>query len=64
MVSWTVGEFQDYPLVVQSGNRGTIVEVDESQRRVCVEWDDDEFKRMKKYLSLEGAPESWSIKAL
>jgi hypothetical protein len=64
MISWTVEEFEDYPLVVQSGNRGTITEVDESQRRVCVEWDDDEFKHMRKCLSLEGTPESWPFRML
>lgn len=63
-ISWTIDEFQDYPLVVQLGDRGIVTEVNHRTKHIWVKWDDDKFKHMRKCLFLEGASESWPIKVL
>lgn len=52
-LSWTLGKFDDYPLVVVSGDKGTIKSLKDEQKKVLVEWDKDEFKNLEKALSLE-----------
>jgi len=51
-ISWTLYEFDDYPLVVESGDLATIISVERSQGEIIVEWDKDEFKHLPKSLNL------------
>jgi len=50
-LSWTLGRFDDYPLVINSGDEGTIKNLEGSQ--VLIEWDKDEFKSMAKALNIK-----------
>jgi len=50
LLSWTVEEFEDYPLIVQEGGQGTIVEM--TGDRVYIHWDKDRFKHMPKCIIL------------
>lgn len=51
-ISWTLYEFDDYPLVVESGDLATVISVERSQGKIIVEWDKDEFKHLPKSLNL------------
>jgi len=51
-ISWTLDEFDDYPLIVESGDWATVISVKHSQGRIIVEWDKDEFKHLPKLLNL------------
>ena len=51
-LSWTIGKFDDYPLIIKSGNLATITSVNYKEGRVIVEWDKDEFKYLSKTLNL------------
>jgi len=51
-ISWTLYEFDDYPLVIESGDLATVISVERSQGKIIVEWDKDEFKHLPKSLNL------------
>ena len=55
MHSWTLDEFDDYPLVVYPNDRGVVVDIDYKQELIYVKWEKDEFSRMKKAMSFAEA---------
>lgn len=62
-ISWTLYEFDDYPLVVSEGDQGTVTRVERDNNRVQIEWDGDSFKRLPKVLYFHPeTEEGWPIK--
>jgi len=53
--SWTVEEFDDYPLIVEPGDQGSVDEILDEEKSVYVTWDKDEFPHKKKSLSFQEA---------
>ncbi len=51
LYSWTLHEFDDFPLVVNPGDIGVIVDIDHRKNIICVEWEKDAFKKIKKTIS-------------
>jgi hypothetical protein len=51
-LSWTIGKFDDYPLIVMPGDKGTIKSTEEATN-IIVEWDKDEFKNLNKAVNLK-----------
>lgn len=49
-LSWTLNHYEDYPLVVEKGELGTITRIVENL--VYIEWDNDMYKKMLKCLDL------------
>lgn len=59
-LSWTIEKFEDYPLVVTSGDQGIIKKIgNNSNPWIQVEWDKDEFKKIAKSVNL-GSQERFS----
>lgn len=50
LLSWTVDEFEDFPLIVQEGERGKITGIE--SEIVYIDWDKDRFKHMPKCINL------------
>lgn len=53
--SWTIEEFDDYPLIVESGDRGLVNEILDEEKKVYITWDKDAFRNMRKSLSFREA---------
>lgn len=53
--SWTVEEFDDYPLIVEPGDQGLVSEILDEEESVHITWDKDEFPQKKKSLSFQEA---------
>jgi len=51
-ISWTVDEFEDYPLIIESGDEGVVKIIYKDDGVIQVEWDKDSFKRRPKTLNL------------
>lgn len=49
--SWTVEEFDDFPLIVEPGDQGLVDEISDEEKSVRTTWDKDEFPQKKKSLS-------------
>lgn len=62
-ISWTLEEFDDYPLVVVRDDEGTVTQIDQPEHRAFIEWDKDRFKRMRKSVHLLPG-RSWPIRFL
>ena len=52
LLSWTLYEFDDYPLVVQRGERGTIDRVERDGEDIWIVWDKDQHKEIPKGITL------------
>lgn len=53
--SWTVEQFDDYPLIVKPGDQGQIDEVLSDEECVYITWDKDGFPHMRKSVSFTEA---------
>ena len=51
LLSWTVDEHDDCPLVVQQGDRGTILLV--SDEALYINWDKDPVKHIPRCINLQ-----------
>ena len=51
--SWTVEEFDDFPLIVYPGDVGIVVHIDYDREVIYIEWDKDKFKHISKVISFE-----------
>ena len=51
-ISWTVEEFDDYPLVVESGDTATVTFVQDGEGKIGVQFDKDEYPEISKSLNL------------
>lgn len=61
MISYTLDEFEDNPLVLQPGDQGTIVSVDAKKGIADVEWDSDSRKDIKKAVSVNHGPTDFRV---
>lgn len=64
LISYTVEEFDDYPLVLQPGERGTIAKYDPKEKRTWIDWDNDQFKHMAKSVGINKEPNTWPIRII
>ncbi len=48
MISYTLDEFEDNPLIIEAGGQGTVTSVDEASGVILVDWDNDQSKDLKK----------------
>ncbi len=55
LLSWTVEQFDDYPLIVEPGDRGVIDEIVDEEEYVYVTWENDKFSHMRKSMSFREA---------
>lgn len=53
--SWTLYEFDDFPLFVEPGDKGTVKKVNTKEKTVSLFWDKDEFPQIEKGLTFEEA---------
>ncbi|HUS60293.1 MAG TPA: hypothetical protein VMX76_02845 [Nevskiaceae bacterium] len=53
--SWTVEQFDDYPLIIEPGNQGVVDEILDEEECVYITWDKDKFSHMRKSLSFQEA---------
>jgi len=52
LISYTLDEFEDNPLIVESGGQGTVTTVDEASGVILVDWDNDQSKNIKKAINV------------
>ena len=55
LFSWTVDEFEDFPLVVEPGQTGIVKEILDKHKIIYVAWDNDEYPERIKSLTFEEA---------
>lgn len=48
LISYTLDEFEDNPLVLQPGDQGTVTLVNPEKNAIEVEWNNDPNKHLKK----------------
>jgi len=53
--SWTLDQFDDYPLIIKPGDQGVVNEILDEKECIYVTWDKDEFSNMRKSLSFQEA---------
>jgi hypothetical protein len=50
LISWTLDEYEDHPLIVQQGDRGLICQI--TNEVIYIDWDKDQFKRIPRCINL------------
>lgn len=60
-ISWTLGEFDDYPLVVDPKDRGQVTQIEDHRGAVYVRWNNDPFPKRRKCVLPTGR-EGWPIR--
>ncbi|HEY4475722.1 MAG TPA: hypothetical protein VJB92_03310 [Candidatus Paceibacterota bacterium] len=63
-LTWTIGEFEDFPLIVEPGDQGIVVGIDYSNRNIDIEWDKDEQKHLRKCVILDSDQRQWPIRPI
>jgi len=53
--SWTLYEFDDFPLSIESGDKGIATKIDRQREIVLMLWDKDEFPQIEKGLTFDEA---------
>lgn len=54
-LSWTLGEFDDFPLFIELGDKGTVKKINTEGKTVSLFWDKDGFPQIEKRLTFEEA---------
>lgn len=54
-ITWTIGNFEDYPLIVRVGDKATIMAIDLENEQIELKWDHDEHPKIKKCLAFREA---------
>lgn len=50
LMSWTIDEHEDYPLIVQQGDRGILFQI--SGEVLYIRWDKDQIKHIPRCINL------------
>lgn len=64
LLSWTLDEFEDQPLVIYPGGQGTVSKVFHEEKAVRIVWDEDQHQAVHKLLTLVKEPDNWPIKVV
>jgi len=52
-MEWTLDEFEDQPLIILPGDKGTIIKIDFETHSIEILWDKDTTPKMKKTILFE-----------